>query len=185
MMAKKDEIEETIEVETEETEPEEELSPLELELKEAKERCDGYLAQLKRVQADFENYQKRMELEKERIVAMANETFICEFLDTLDNFERALESLDKLPEEDSEGIMMVYDGLRKLLEDSGLEKIEAMNCQFDPHKHEAVMQLETGEVEDGTVLEEFQKGYIFRSKVVRPSKVKVSKRVNEIQDKEV
>ncbi len=164
----------------------EEVSELDLQsqLEEKTELAEGYLAQLKRVQADFENYQKRIEQERERIIMSANETLVCGLLETLDNFERALDSLAKHSPEDAKGMRMVYDGMVKLLQDNGLENIPALDCQFDPHKHEAVMQAETDDALDNTILEEFQRGYSFRSKVIRPSKVKVAKamRVDDEKD---
>ena len=175
-------------------EPIEEASELDLKrrLEEKTELAEGYLAQLKRVQADFENYQKRIEQERERIIMSANETLVCGLLETLDNFDRALGSLAMQSPEDAKGMRMVYDGMVKLLEENGLEDIEALNCQFDPHKHEAVMQVEVDDARDNTILEEFQRGYSFRSKVIRPSKVKVAKAIgvndernDENQNKEV
>ncbi len=156
--------------------PETEID-LQRQLEEQTELAEGYLAQLKRVQADFENYQKRIEQERERIIISANEVLISDLLETVDNFERALDPLAEHSPEDARGMRMIYDGMVKLLEDNGLEKIEALDCQFDPYKHEAVMQVETDDARDNTILEEFQKGYSFRSKVIRPSKVKVAKAI--------
>ncbi len=140
---------------------------------------EGYLAQLKRTQADLENLQKRTEAEKVRIVEAANETLVCSLLETLDNFERALSAMKGRSSEDVEGIRMVYEGFVNTLVENGLDRISAVGCQFDPHKHEAVMQAEADASEDGQILEEFQTGYMFKSKVIRPSKVKVARGKNE------
>lgn len=142
------------------------------ELPEEKDTTD-YLAQLKRTQADLENLQKRMGTEKARAIQSANEELICGLLETLDNFERALTSMEEGNSPDLEGVRMIYTGLVKVLENNGLERIVAQG-QFDPHKHEAVMQAEG---EDNKILEEYQAGYMFKSKVIRPSKVKVARNV--------
>ena len=149
---------------------------LEALLAEQAELANGYFAQLQRVQADFENFQKRVSVEKGLIADLACGELITGLLDTLDNFDRALESLEKVPEEDAEGVKMVYKSMTDYLQGCGLEKIVAQGCQFDPHRHEAVMQQES-EDEDGTVLEEFQCGYSLKGKVLRPSKVKVARQV--------
>ena len=139
-----------------------------------KELADSYLDQLKRTQADFENFQKRVEKEKAMLVDLANEKLICDLLETLDNFERALGSLGERSSKDREGVQMLYDGLIKVLADNGLERITAKGRLFDPHIHEAVMQVES-KLEEGTVVEEFQTGYAFKGKVVRPARVSVAK----------
>ena len=103
--------------------------------------------------------------------------FITGLLDTLDNFERALDSMDSVSDEDIKGVRMVYQGLMDYLQNRGLEKIVSLGQQFDPHKHEAVMQQES-EDDDGIVLDEFQCGYALKGKVIRPSKVKVARQNN-------
>jgi len=137
-----------------------------------------YLAQLKRTQADLENLQKRMESEKAQVLQTANEKLVSELLDTIDNFERALASMEESGSQELEGIRMVYEGMMKTLETNGLQRLPA-GGQFDPHRHEAVMQEESDSAEDGTILEEFQAGYMFRSRVIRPSKVKVARNVKD------
>ena len=154
------------------------VTALEAQVAEQAELANSYFAQLQRVQADFENYQKRVDVEKGLIGDLACGELITGLLDTLDNFDRALESMDNIPAEHAEGVKMVYKGMMNYLQGCGLERIVAKGCQFDPHKHEAVMQQESNEA-DGTVLEEFQCGYSLKGKVLRPSKVKVSK--NEVK----
>lgn len=135
---------------------------------------EDYLEQLRRVQADFENYKKRVEIEKGQIADYANAVLLSGLLDTLDNFERALESMENIPAEHTEGLKMVYNGMVEYLQSQELQKIKAHGCQFDPNLHEAIMQEESDQ-EDGTVLGEFQCGYSLKGKVIRPSKVKVAR----------
>ena len=151
---------------------------LEAEIAEQTELANGYFAQLQRVQADFENYQKRVDIEKGQIADIANANLLAGLLDTLDNFERALESMENIPAEDSEGVKMVYKNMMDYLQSQELQKIKSQGCQFDPNLHEAIMQEES-DSEDGTVLEEFACGYALKGRVIRPSKVKVAKQKNE------
>ena len=153
-----------------------EMTEQEIQLAEQTELASGYFAQLQRVQADFENYQKRIDIEKGQIADTACGELVAGLLDTLDNFDRALDSMDNIPPEHAEGVKMVYKNMMDYLQGCGLEKIIAQGCQFNPHVHEAVMQQES-EDEDGTVLEEFQCGYALKGKVLRPSKVKVARQL--------
>jgi len=162
---------------------EDHAAELENQLAEQTELANGYFAQLQRVQADFENYQKRVETEKGQIADIACGELVSGLLDTLDNFERALSSMENIPAEQVEGVKMVYKSMMEYLQGCGLEKIAAEGCQFDPHKHEAVMQQES-EDEDGTVLEEFSCGYSLKGRVIRPSKVKVARQVTGENNKE-
>ncbi|MFO7618650.1 MAG: nucleotide exchange factor GrpE, partial [Thermoplasmata archaeon] len=167
------------------SEAEDETAGLKRRLAEQTELAQGYFAQLQRVQADFENYQKRVAAERSRIADGACETIVAGLLETLDDFERAIVSLEKLPEGESQGVRMVYQNMLEYLRRNGLERIAAAGCQFDPHKHEAIMQAESEEAGDGTVLEEFQAGYAMKGKVIRPSKVKVAREKKKIEDNNI
>ncbi len=134
--------------------------------KDKKSKEKEYLEQLQRLQAEFDNYRKRVEREKQEIYNNANEKLITRLLDILDSFELALKH------NADEGVKMIYSQLYSLLESHGLKKIEATG-KFNPEVHEALIQ-EEGE-EDGIIIEELQKGYILNNKVIRPSKVKISK----------
>jgi molecular chaperone GrpE len=129
---------------------------------------------LKRLQADFENFRRRTRQEKEELSAIVAQGVILELLPVVDNFERALASADA---QDAkvllEGVNMIYRQLSGVLEKVGLAPIEAVGAIFDPQQHEAVMSVADEEQPDGVVLEELQKGYIVRGKVIRPSMVKV------------
>lgn len=129
-----------------------------------------------RVAADFDNYRKRMEKEREAIVCFANERLISDLLPILDNLDRALDadhdgshSGDIL-----EGVRMISDQLHKVLQQCGLEPVSSLGKLFDPSIHEAVGVLSSPDHEDGTVINELQKGYRLKGKVVRPSMVHVA-----------
>ena len=164
--------------------PEVNIEDLKKQLAEKADLAQAYFAQLQRVQADFENYQKRVEAERSRIADNACETIVSGLLDTLDNFERAVSFLEKLPGEESKGMLMVYENMLAYLQGNGLERIATAGCQFDPYKHEAIMQAEVDNAEDGTVLEEFQAGFTMKGKVIRPSKVKVAREKKNDNQKE-
>ncbi len=154
-----------------EMEPEDAYGNLEKEFNELNER-------FLRVSSDFRNFKKRAEKEKKDIYSYANEKIICELLPVMDNFERAILSVE--PENTSSekmlrGIEMVFKQFEDVLNSSGLEKIDALGKPFDPNFHHAVMVEETEDFETETVLEVFQTGYSLNKKVIRPSMVKVAK----------
>ena len=129
---------------------------------------------LKRVQADFENYKKRVEKENHEVRKYAAKNILVKFLPTLDHFELALKHKES-KEEFVKGVELIYAQLVDLLKREGIQHIEAEGKPFDPHMHEALM-AEASEKPDGEVLEEFQKGYTLNGRVIRPSRVKVAKK---------
>jgi molecular chaperone GrpE len=144
---------------------------LEVQTRQAQERLD----QLKYLQADFDNFRRWSAKEKDTIITLANERLISDLLVVLDDFERALPSLEQ--EKNKEGMQMVYKKLLKILSEHGLEPIECVGKKFDPNSHEALCREPCGE-ETGTVLEDLGKGYRLRSKVIRPSKVKIAEQAS-------
>jgi len=146
--------------------------PLKQALPEEEEKAEKYLANWQRCQADFANYKKHTEQEKREIIEFANSALICSLLPVLDDFERAFVSRSyRISESDwTEGIRLIYNKLKSTLEAQGLVEIEAAGECFDPRLHEAIMQQDGAE---GIVIEEKQKGYKFRDKVVRPCMVTV------------
>lgn len=128
-----------------------------------------------RLQADFVNFKGRAEKEKESIYSYASEDILNSMLPVLDNFERALSSSTDTEDGFYKGMEMIYDQLIKVLNENGLEEIEALHEKFDPNYHHAVFQEESDEYEEGTIIEVFQKGYKLKDKVIRPSMVKVAK----------
>ncbi|WP_066495305.1 nucleotide exchange factor GrpE [Abyssisolibacter fermentans] len=141
--------------------------------KELAELNDRYI----RLQADFINYRKRVEKEKQSLSKYANQALITDLLVSLDNIERALESVDEDTQKDNlyKGIEMVYKQIIDIFNKNHLEEIKALNCKFDPNLHHAVMQEACDEYGEDTVIEVFQKGYKLYDRVIRPSVVKVSK----------
>lgn len=143
------------------------------ELEQAEETIKEYEDMLKRVQAEYENYVKRVQKEREELIKTASADIITKLLNIVDDFDRALDNLKDMREETKTGIIMIAKNLHKLLEDQGVVPINAEG-QFDPYKHEVIMQEETDKP-DGTILAEFQKGYLLNGKVIRYSKVKIAK----------
>ncbi len=130
-----------------------------------------------RLQAEFDNYRKRVEKEKREIIEHSNEEIIKKMLDVLDNFERAFQSLENGAslEEFREGMKKIYKLFHEILEKEGLSEITETD-RFNPYLHDAMMQEIKDDLEDETVTEVFQKGYRLGSRVIRPAKVKVSRR---------
>jgi molecular chaperone GrpE len=141
-------------------------------LAEEKERAEKYLANWQRSQANLENYIKRAEQEKAETVEYANRTLILNLLPILDDFERAFASLPvELDEQNwTEGIRLIYNKVKAVLETQGLAEIRAKGECFDPYCHEAAGQLEG---EEGVVVEEIRKGYKLKDKLLRPSVVMI------------
>ena len=134
--------------------------------KKEEEKRIIHLEQLQRLQAEFENFRRRTEEERKIIFKNANEDLILKLLGILDNFELALEHLD------DKGINMIYSEFYDILENEGLKPIKAEG-KFDPRIHEALIQ-EEGE-EDEKIIEELLTGYTINDKVIRHSKVKITK----------
>ena len=128
---------------------------------------------LKQIQADFENYKKRADQEKIDCIQTSSKYIIEKLLPILDNFELALKHT-KNQEEFIKGVELIYSQLYELLEKEGLKPINAENNKFDPYLHEALIQEESDK-EENTVIEELQKGYLFKGNVLRHSKVKIAK----------
>lgn len=131
---------------------------------------------LKRNMAEFDNFRKRTEKEKSAMYEIGARDIIEKILPVIDNFERGLATV---PEEDknspfAEGMDKIYKQLMKTLEDAGVKVIEAVGQPFDPDFHNAVMHVEDEELGENVIAEEFQKGYLYRSTVVRHSMVKVA-----------
>ena len=141
-------------------------------LAEEKDKAEKYLANWQRSQANLENYIKRAEQEKSETVECANRTLILDLLPILDDFERALASLPaELHEQNwTEGMKLIYNKVKGVLETQGLAEIKAKGECFDPYCHEAAGQLEG---EEGIVVEEVRKGYKFKDKLLRPSMVMI------------
>jgi len=147
---------------------------------ELQEINDKYL----RLYAEFENYKKKVNKDKDELIKYANEGLIYQLLPVIDNLEMALKHTN---DDTSSGLVQgVENTLREFLrtlEKFGLTHTEAVNKPFDPSLHEAMCVVAREDIEENIVVEEFRKGYIFRGKVIRPSLVSVSKRP-EVKDEE-
>ncbi|MBW3113052.1 MULTISPECIES: nucleotide exchange factor GrpE [Bacillaceae] len=155
--------------ETAEEQVSDELSQLEEKLNESENR---YL----RLRADFDNFRRRVNVENEAKEKYRAQGLITELLPALDNFERALniEADNEQTKQLLQGMEMVHRSLVDALKKEGVEPIEAVGQEFDPHLHQAVMQVEDENFDSNVVVEEFQKGYKLKDRVIRPSMVKVS-----------
>jgi len=148
------------------------LPQLNKKFNEKNQKIDELTDTLKRLQAEFENFKKRIDKEKTDFVKYANADMIAQMLPVLDSFEIALKNAtDK--EKFIEGIKMIYAQFHSILEAEGLKPIKSSGEKFDPYKHEVLLKEESDKPE-GTVLEEFQKGYMLNDKILRFSKVKIS-----------
>jgi molecular chaperone GrpE len=154
-------------------------------LAQEKKRYEELLNRMKYLQADFENYQKRMDREMQLVEERAVLGVVSRLLSVVDELELASANASKPGQEKavSEGIKMVYKNLNSVLRAAGVKRIEAVGMPFDPRLHEAVERVEgTGETD--TVAEEIRSGYTFRGQVLRPSMVKVELAVRKTDEPE-
>lgn len=148
------------------------------ERKEAKKdekdkKITELLSKLQYLQAEYENYKKRTARDFESIIDYSKGGLVQNLLPIIDDFEASLKSIGD--EKIFEGFKLLHNNLMKTLGDEGLEEIKAMGESFDPFKHEAVSEVNDPERKENEIVEVVQKGYMFKSKVIRPSKVKVVK----------
>ncbi len=143
------------------------------------EEAAKYKEQYVRLYAEFDNARKRMDREKQEFIRYANEGLIVEFLDILDDLERSVDSA-KMNHQDYaafvKGIEMVMSHIHTMLKNNGVKPIDVDGKAFDPHCHEVLMQEESEHLDEGMVIEAFQKGYCLGDRVVRTAKVKVAKK---------
>jgi molecular chaperone GrpE len=155
----------------------EEQSP-ENELEQAQAEVIDLRDKLLRMAAEFENYKKRMMRDKGHALKYAEEGIIKELLPSIDNLERAIEQGQNTDNAGDllEGVEMTLKGLVVSLEKFELKSLDSIGQPFDPNIHEALAMEETDEMEPSNVLREFEKGYTFKEKLIRPAKVVVSKK---------
>ncbi len=153
-----------------------ELDGVRKELEEKTRQCSEYFDKLQRTAAEFDNYKKRSVKEKESLFSDAVIDVVSALLPVLDNVERALQAVcaDSSAQSLKEGVEMVYKQFKDAFKEIGVEEIPAVNEQFDPMRHNAVMHVEDETIGHNTVVEEFQKGYIYKDRVIRYSMVKVA-----------
>lgn len=143
---------------------------IELKNKELEEETNKY----QRLYADFDNFRRRSQKEKEEIGILIGEKILQEFLPVMDNFERALSGSQTSDAAAlQKGIEMIFKQFNSIFEKLGVEPVEALNQIFDPQYHQAVMREENSEQPDGMIVQELQKGYQYKGRVMRPSMVKV------------
>ena len=171
---------------TEEESKESQLQALQAELEQAQAQATEYLDGWQRARAEFANYKRRVETEREELRRASNEALLLKLLPVVDDFERAFQTL---PEDLADvpwmnGIKMIFRKLQALLESENVTPIQAEGQPFDPLLHEAVIQEETDEYPDEHVMEEMQRGYRLGERVLRPSMVKVASNANQSSQEE-
>ena len=147
------------------------------EVEEKARRSDEYFDQLLRLKAEFENYRKRMNREREEFAKFAAQELVSDLLTVIDNLENALLASEKTEDFRAlhEGVEMTRKEALRILGQWGLEEVKAVGERFDPGKHEAVMHVDSDE-EEGRIVEELRRGYSLKGRLIRPSMVKVAGR---------
>ena len=152
------------------------IEELEKELEEKKRESETNYDRFLRLYAEFENYKKRIEKEKEELIKFANEELVKELLPVIDNLERALDQSDASDQEAlKRGVELTLQQLLSVLRKFGLQQVESVGKTFDPNRHEAVAVEESEEHEEGIVVQEHRKAYFFKDRLLRPALVTVSK----------
>jgi len=161
----------------EEAEKVDELEALRQELEKAKAQAAEYLEGWQRTQAEFANYKKRNEQERQELLKLANATLIAKLLPIMDDFERAFQTLPRSLARLTwiDGIALIHRRLQAILEAEGLTVIETKGQSFDPLLHEAVSYEEVEGYDDGQIIEEVQKGYKLHDRILRPALVRVAR----------
>jgi len=165
-----------IENDADEQATEEEMGKLQELLGELEQKCAFAEDQHLRVVAELQNYKRRVHQEKEQIARFALEGLVTELIPTLDNFERAMEvTVDSAGAEClMAGVKMIHDQLQTVLAGHGVERIEALGADFDPHLHEAVEKEESTALPPNVVVRELAKGYALNGRLLRPARVRVT-----------
>ncbi len=154
------------------------VEPVASELDQLRKSADDNYQKFLRTQADFDNFRRRTRTEKEELSKYASGKLVEALLPTLDNLERAVASSKSSADLEAlqKGVDMVLRQFQQVLQNEGLTAIESVGKQFDPIVHQAVMQVNDESLEDGVVVDELQKGYQLKEKVLRPAMVKVNQR---------
>jgi len=141
---------------------------------EKAEPDEGFDTKYLRLMADFQNYKRRSEKERTEIHAFANEKLVTQLLEVLDNFERALQQDPKSEEQFRDGMALIIDQFKTVLNKAGVSEIPAKEAEFDPNFHHAIMMENAESIKSGHVSMVLQKGYTMNGKVIRPAIVKVA-----------
>ncbi|TFG00132.1 MAG: nucleotide exchange factor GrpE [Promethearchaeota archaeon] len=150
---------------------------LEQDVMELQEKNEKYLDRLQHLQADYENYKKRMDRANREYKDYATEGILRKLVSHFDDLKRTEKVVDSIDADEhiEKGFKMILKNFEKLLKEEGIEPIECEGEKFDPYKHEVMLVKDDKSVPENTVIEELEKGYIFKNKVLRPAKVMVSK----------
>ncbi len=158
-----------------------EIEELKRSIEEKDAKFEEQKNQMLRLMADFDNFKKRAATEREDIICFSNETLILALLPILDNFDRAFVHAEEckgkdISDELLKGFALIKKQLEDILSKIGLSRIDALGKKFDPVYHEAVLTKESPDQPEGMVIEEMQKGYMLKEKVIRPTMAIVSKK---------
>ena len=153
--------------------PDEDAAVLKAQVESLKAALEEKDNRVKRLQADFENFRRRTSKEREELANVVTQDLLKSMLPILDNFDRAMAAEQKDNESFQKGVEMIYTQLNETLKNAGLELIDTAGQKFDPNFHQAVMRVENPDLEDDTIAQELQKGYIVKGRVIRPSMVQV------------
>ena len=155
-----------------------ELAKLNKNLEEKDEEIIELKSHIQRLQADFDNFRKQGEKQKQDLIRYANEGLILKFIDVYEDMERALENSTN--EEDiREGLELIYSKMKNTLKKEGVEAIPTEGEKFDPFKHEALLTVDSPDHENNEIVDELMKGYTLKDKVIKYSKVRVCKKAKK------
>jgi len=173
---------ETTQAERTEGEKVPDMTKLENELKQEHERAEDYLQRLQYLQAEFDNYRKRIERERDETNRVAADKLLVNMLEVFDELRIAINAAKKADDRDVvvSGLEMVLKKLEALFASEGLKPIEAVGKRFDPNLHEAIERVNSADA-DGLITEEIRKGFTLRGKVIRSSLVKVGAAPREVK----
>jgi molecular chaperone GrpE len=154
----------------------EQADPQEQELLQLRQQSEENYQRSLRTQADFDNFRRRTRQEKEEFAKYASQKVIEQLLPIIDNFERALAAGRESNDYEAllKGVDMIYRQLDQALAGEGLKPMESVGQPFNPEFHQAIMQVESDEYEEGIIVSEIQKGYLLKDRVLRPAMVQVS-----------
>ena len=159
------------------------VEELEKKLEDKEREAGKYLSQLKYAKADLENIQKQSHKRLQDVMDKANGSLLQQLLPLMDEME-ILATRDADKEKLVQGMGMVLKKMQKVMEAEGVHAIDAEGRPFDPYRHDAVIEVETGEEPDGTVVEEVRRGYMYKDRVLRASVVKVARCPREDEEKD-
>lgn len=152
------------------------IKELNNEIEKLKNENENTTDKLKRLAAEFDNYKKRNIRERDKMACMAESDIILAFIPIIDNLKRAIESSESNDDYESlsKGIRLVWKQLEQIMDQLGIEEMECKGKNFDPEKHEAVMHIEDDNYDENIIVEDLQKGYMYKDKVIKHSMVKVA-----------